>query len=61
MRIGRSVVLILLLAMFDTWHHFNSWRGVTLQLVGDEHAWDIPQPVLTKNLIRSLESSKLAA
>ncbi len=45
MRILSAVVLILLLEVFDTWHHFSFRRAVALQLVRNEHARDIPQPL----------------
>jgi hypothetical protein len=40
----RSVVLILLLEMFDTQHHFSFRGALAPQLVCDDHTWDIPQP-----------------
>ena len=45
MRILRAVVLIFLLAVFDTWQHFGLRRTITLQLVCDDHPWDISQPL----------------
>jgi hypothetical protein len=42
----RSVVLILVLAVFDTRYDLNFRRAVAPQLVCDDHARDIPQSFL---------------
>jgi hypothetical protein len=47
MRVLRSVVLIFLLDVFDARHDFSSRSTVAPQLVGDDHARDIPTNPLT--------------
>jgi hypothetical protein len=44
MRILGSVVLILLLAMCDTRHHFGFGCIVTLELIRNDQTRNIPQP-----------------
>jgi hypothetical protein len=58
MRILGPIVLILLLAMLDTWQHFGLRGTVALQFVCDDHTRDIPKPVnsLRKNFIATLLS-----
>ena len=44
MRNLSSVVMILMLEMFDTWYHFKSCGILAPHHVSDDQAWDIPQP-----------------
>ncbi len=39
----RSIVQPLVLSMLDTGHDLSLRRAVVLQLVGDDHSWDVLQ------------------